>query len=147
VLLAAFRQPLSLVLGVLAMWLALAEIYETEYNAWLKSKSIWLWRLSGNYLTRKLGWKKTAGPFLAVFMALFWFLVLITAVAYAKASDVWEARTPGVTVVLSDEVIEGRILAISNKYVLMLVDADEEQKKDAIAIPVESIQSIKQCAD
>jgi len=147
ILLAAFRQPMSLVLGVFAMGLALSQIYEAEYNAWLKSRSVWLWWLSGNFLSRKLGWKKVTGPFLAISIALFWFIVVITAFAYSKASDVWEAKTPGVTVVLSDEVIEGHVFSMSNKYVLMLVNADEAKQKIAVAIPIESIQSVKQCAE
>ena len=147
ILLAAFRQPMSLALGALALLLALSQIYEQEYNAWLKSKSVWLWRLSGNYLTQKLGWKTVARPVFATCMALLWFLVVITAFAYARADDIWEAKTPGVVITLQDDVIEGHVLATSNKYVLLLVNASEGQQKTAMAIPVESIQSIKQCAD
>ena len=147
VLLAAFRQPLSLVFGIIAALIALMMVFEAEYNAWLRPKSELLWKLFGNYLTQKMGWRWTAGPVSAITFGVAWFLFVTGAIAIGEAKQIWRNETAPVTVTLADEVIEGRVIAATTTYLVLLVNSADNEARTAFAIPVEAIQSIRQCAD
>ena len=146
VLLAAFRQPLAALFGILAAILALVSIYSEEYNAWLRSKGDWAWMLFGSYLNQRLGWKWKAGPALIVMLATTWFLVVIHGTATGKGEDIWKGRAESVAIVTDEGSFDGRIIATTNRYVLLLEAVPEEELATALAFPVESIQSIRLCA-
>lgn len=148
VLLAALRQPVSILLGIVAVLLAMTQIYPDEYNDWLKSKSIWLWKVSGNYYTRKWGWTWSPGAYLGSVFGLMWFLIVIMAVAYQDAKSVWKAEIAAVHLTtVSNEMFEGRVISTTSKYLILLLDGAEKDNKRTLAVPVEAVSSVWQCAD
>lgn len=145
VLLAAFRQPMSILAGIGAVTILLMMIYEEEYNAWLRSKGERWWKWLGSYYTRRLG-IRIRGWF-AVLFASFWFLVVVQSGAANAGRDVARGDTANVEVAIADRVVAGRFIATTDHYVMLLVDGIQEGAQEVLVIPVQSLQFIRRCAE
>lgn len=144
VLLAAFRQPVSILVGLGAVAIMLPMVYEDEYNAWLRSKGERWWKWLGNYYTRRLG-MRIRGWF-AVLFAIFWFLFVVHGTASGSGEDVWAGRTAHVEIGVDDSVLSGHFIAATDNYVVILLDEQNGARKTMV-LPVQSLQYVRLCAE
>ncbi|MDX1455750.1 MAG: hypothetical protein R3217_09860 [Gammaproteobacteria bacterium] len=150
-LIAGFREPVALLMAALAVIIAFQIAFLDEYNRWLRRKSELAYKLVGSYYLRKLYRGPLPGPVFGVLLGAGWFLVIIWTLATAEAVDTWNAEYNDVRIEFVDEggAINGRLLAVSNRYHLLLVADPANTEADSrrfMAIPIDNVLSITRCA-
>lgn len=146
-LLAVFREPVALVFGLIALLLWVSMRYQREFNDWQYSKLPWLGRLVRYERWRESQfWNESSGVLATTLFALVWFLFVMGGVAGGAANDAQVGDADRIRLQLSDgSRLDGVLLTATNRYLFVVLPADEAKDARLRVVPYEALGWIENC--
>ena len=146
-LLATFREPLSIVFGLIAVAFYFTMFRGREFNDVLFGRVSWVRRLTLYDRWRDSPWMAPRfGVGVSVLAAVAWFLVVMGGVAADAARDARRGEGRTVRYALGDGALrEAQLLATANRFVFLVVPGEAPRDPALHAVPIESLLEIRYC--
>lgn len=146
-LLATFREPLSILFGLFAVFFYFSMARGRELNDVFYGGIPWVRRALRYDRWRESPWMSPRlGPGVSILLALAWFVVVMGGVAAGAASDARRGEGRAVRYALGDGVLrEAQLLATTNRFVFLVVPGAAPRDAVLHAVPIESLLEVEHC--
>jgi len=145
--LATFREPLSMVFGLIAISFYLSLTQPARVNDWFFGRYPGLGRVL-KYQTWR-DWRMfnpQFGPLLGLLLALLWFVIVMGSFADRAANQARHGTGDDVRYALAGRPLApAQLLATTNRFVFLVLPAAEPRDARLLAIPVDQLEMLEHC--